>query len=393
MPARPAIEGGKPVRKKVLPYGRQSIRREDGDAVARVLRSDWLTQGPMVGRFEDALARRFRARFAIAVSSGTAALHAACAVAGLRPGTVGVTTPITFSASANAVVYCGARPSFVDVASDWPLMDVECLRALDPTAIRAVIPVDYAGHPAPLDEVGALAREHGWTVIEDAAHAMGAEYRGRPVGGLSDMTMFSFHPVKHITTGEGGAILTNDEGMATALKAFRHHGIVKKPDTPGWLYDVPRLGHNFRLTDIQCALGLSQLARLGTRVARRRAIAKRYTKAFQGLAGIESPVDRSETKPSYHLYAARLRLDELRVGRRRIFDALHAEGLGAQVHYIPVHYLAFYRDGFGYGPGDFPNAEAFYEREISLPLFDGMSDADAGDVIEATKKVLAYYAK
>jgi len=393
MPTKPAIEGGRPVRTKLLPYGHQTITSEDVRVVAKALRSDRITQGPLVDSFERALARRCRAKHAVVMSSGTAALHAACAVSGLGPGSTGITTPMTFSASANAMVYCGARPDFADVAADWPLLDPTALeRIADPKA-KVVLPVDYAGHPSPLDEIRRLSGERGWTVIEDAAHALGATYHGQPVGSLADMTVFSFHPVKHITTGEGGAVLTNDEVLAEDLRTFRHHGIVRPPDAPPWVYDIPRLGHNFRLTDLQSALGLSQLRTLGVRVARRRALAARYAKAFRGLAGLDPPVERAGCKSSYHIYPVRIRSGELRVDRRRIFEALRAEGLGVQVHYIPVHLLSVYRTAYGYGTGDYPRAEAFYEREITLPLFDGMSDRDVEDVIDATTKVFSFYSR
>ena len=393
MVARPAIEGGKPVRRHLLPYGHQRITRADVQAVAAALRGEWITQGPLVDRFERALARRCRAKHAVAMSSGTAALHAACAVAGLRSGTDGITTPITFAASANAIVYCGARPRFIDVAEDWPLVDVEALENAAAPAARVVVPVDYGGHPAPLDEIRRIAAARGWSVIEDAAHALGGTYKDKPVGAISDMTVFSFHPVKQITTGEGGAVITNDRAFAEALRSFRHHGIVKPAGRAPWFYDIPRPGHNFRLTDFQCALGLRQLEELSTRVSRRRAFAARYTKAFRALAGLDPPLERPGCRSAYHIYPIRLRPQELKVGRRRVFEALHAEGLGVQVHYIPAHLLAFYRSAYGHKEGDYPRAEAFYDREITLPLFDGMSDRDADDVIEATTKVLAYYAR
>jgi UDP-4-amino-4,6-dideoxy-N-acetyl-beta-L-altrosamine transaminase len=393
MAGKPAIEGGKPVRTKILPYGHQSIRPDDAQRAAQVMLSDWITQGPMVERFEEALAKTCGARHAVAVSSGTAALHAACAAAGLRRGDIGVTSALTFSGSANAVVYCGATPAFVDVSEDWPLADVNRLANLKDDRIRCIVPVDYGGHPAPYDELMDLAEDRGWTVVDDAAHALGASYHGRPVGGLGHMTVLSFHPVKHITTGEGGAILTNDDDHAAFLRAFRHHGIVHPKDAPGWFYDIPRLGHNFRITDFQCALGLSQLGRLRSRVARRRSLVRRYNKAFQGLAGLEVPTERPGVESSYHLYPIRLRFKELRVGRERIYDALRSEGLGVQVHYIPVHLLSFYRQTYGFKEGDYPNAETFYEREITLPLFDGMTKGDPEDVIEATEKVFGYYAR
>ena len=393
MAVRPAIEGGRPVRNRPLPYGHQRITDADVKAVASVLRGEWITQGPMVERFERSLARRCRAKYAVAMSSGTAALHAACAVAGLRSGTEGITTPITFSASANAIAYCGARPRFVDAAEDWPLLDSEALESVDGSGTLIVVPVDYGGHPAPLDEIRKIASARGWAVIEDAAHALGSTYKGKPVGTISDMTIFSFHPVKQITTGEGGAVVTNDGGYADALRSFRHHGIVKPERSEPWFYDIPRLGHNFRLTDFQCALGLRQLERLSARVARRRAIATRYAKAFRTLTALEPPTERPGCRSSYHIYPIRLRLRELKADRRQVFDALRAEGLGVQVHYIPAHLFGFYRSTYGYKEGDFPRAEAFYSREITLPLFDGMSDSDVEDVVEATTKVLAFYTR
>lgn len=387
-----AIRGGRPVRDSRLPYGHQSIDDDDVAAVVAALKSDWLTQGPRVEEFERCVAEYCGARYGVAMSNGTAALHAACSVAGLSGGDEAITTPITFAATANAVVYCGARPVFADIRGDTLNLDVEEAKRRITPRTKAILPVDFAGHPADLDEIRILARERGLTVIEDACHALGAEYKGSKVGALSDMTVLSFHPVKHITTGEGGMVLTGSQEWCNRLKAYRHHGIAKNlPGEGPWYYEIPTLGHNFRLTDIQCALGISQMKKLDRFVERRRQIAASYSRALADCREIVKPVELEEARSAYHIYVVRLRTELLRAGRKEVFEALVAENIGVNVHYVPVHLHPFYRKEFGYTRGDFPQAEDYYDRAITLPVFPGMSDQDASDVVSAVRKVVGYY--
>ncbi|MCX6654501.1 MAG: UDP-4-amino-4,6-dideoxy-N-acetyl-beta-L-altrosamine transaminase, partial [Candidatus Bathyarchaeota archaeon] len=333
-----AINGGKPVRSSLLPYGHQWIDDEDIASVVKVLKSDWITQGPKVDEFENKVAEYCGAKYAVAVSSGTAALHAACSVAGISRGDEAITTPITFAATANAVVYCGGKPVFADIREDTLNIDTKEIRKKLSPKTKAILPVDFAGHPADLDEINAMAKERGLTVIEDACHALGAEYKGKKLGSLSDMTIFSFHPVKHITTGEGGMVLTDSEEFYKRLKAFRHHGIVKGDlDKGAWYYEIPTPGHNLRLTDFQCALGISQMKKLERFVERRREIAARYNKAFAEMKEIIAPVEAVESKAVYHIYVIQLRTELLKAGRKAIFEALRAENIGVNVHYMPLH--------------------------------------------------------
>jgi perosamine synthetase len=392
-----AIDGGTPVRSKLLPYGRQSIGEDDIQAVVDVLRSDWLTTGPKVGEFEEAFATRVGARYAVSFSSGTAALHGAAFAAGLKPGDEAITTPITFAATANCVLYQGATPVFADVEADTLNLDAEKVESQITPRTRAILPVDYAGHPAELDAFMELAARHTLVVIEDACHALGAEYRGRRAGSIAHMTVFSFHPVKHVATGEGGMVTTDRADYAEALRRFRNHGIssdARQRQTDGqWHYEMVLLGFNYRLTDIACALGTSQLKKLEANLLRRRGIAARYTAAFRDLAGAIPPAVRAGVNPAWHLYPIRLNLERLTADRPRIFRALRAENIGVNVHYIPVHCHPYYRDRFGYRGGEYPIAEDAYQRLISLPMFHSMSDGDVEDVIRAVSKVMDHYAR
>ncbi len=385
-----------PVRKTLLPYGRQSIGEDDIQAVVDVLRSDWLTTGPKVAEFEESFAARVGAKHAVSFSSGTAALHGAAFAAGLKPGDEAITTPMTFAATANCVLYQGATPVFADVSTDTLNLDPEQVAARITARTRAVLPVDYAGHPAEMDAILELAARHGLIVIEDASHALGAEYRQRRTGGIAHMTVFSFHPVKHLATGEGGMVTTDRADCAEALRRFRNHGIsseARQRQTAGqWHYEMVLLGFNYRLTDMACALGLSQLKKLKANLMRRREIAERYSTVFAGLAGVTLPAVRADVSPAWHLYPIRLNLEKLTADRAQVFRALRAENIGVNVHYIPVHRHPYYRDRFGYRGGEYPIAEDAYERLISLPMFHGMSDQDVEDVITAVKKIAVAFA-
>jgi perosamine synthetase len=391
-----AIHGGDPIRNSVLPYGRQCIDEDDIQAVVEVLRSDWITTGPKIEEFEAAIAERVGAKHAVAFSSGTAALHAAAFAADLGPGDEAVTTPLTFAATANCVLYQGARPVFADVQADTLTIDPNEIERRISSHTKAILPVDYAGHPADFDAIREIADRHHLIVIEDAAHALGAMYRNRNVGGLNEMTMFSFHPVKHITTGEGGMITTNDPALARRLRLFRSHGIDsdarKRSEQGSWFYEMVALGYNYRLTDIGCALGLSQLRRLEANLMRRREIAACYSKNFVNVPGVIPPMVRSDVQPAWHLYPIRFDKAKLKTDRTTIFRALRAENIGVNVHYIPVHLHPYYRERFGFKGGEYPMAERAYESLISLPMFHAMTDKDVADVIVAVNKVVEAFA-
>ena len=392
-----AINGGSPVRASFLPYGRQSVDEADIEAVVEVLRSDWLTTGPKVGEFEEAFAARVGAAHAVSFSSGTAALHAAAFTAGLEAGDEAITTPMTFAATANCVLYQDATPVFVDVSADTLNLDPDELAKKISAKTRAILPVDYAGHPADMTRIMETARHHGLIVIEDACHALGAEFEGKRVGSVADMTVFSFHPVKHITTGEGGMVTTNNPQFAETLRRFRNHGIssdARQRQSAGqWQYEMVLLGFNYRLPDIVCALGIEQLKRLDANLARRREIAAEYTAAFREVPGVIAPAVRPDANPAWHLYPIRLDLEKLTADRAQIFRALRAENIGVNVHYIPVHTHPYYRERFGFQGGEFPVAEDAYTRLISLPMFHGMTAQDVRDVIAAVTKVVSSYAR
>jgi perosamine synthetase len=385
-----AIDGGTPAREKLLPYGRQDIDDADIAAVVEVLKSDWLTTGPKVGEFEERFAAWVGARYAVSFSSGTAALHGAAFSAGLGPGDEAITTPMTFCATSNCVLYQGAIPIFADVTSDTLNLDPAQVSRKISSKTKAIIAVDYAGHPAALDELGELARRHGQLLIEDASHALGAEFRGKRIGGVADMTIFSFHPVKHLTTGEGGMVTTNDAQLAETLRRFRNHGISsearRRQEAGQWFYEMVLLGFNYRLTDIACALGLSQLKKLDANLARRREIAARYSADFRDLPEIVVPEVREGVNPAWHLYPIRLKLEMLTKERGEIVRALRAENIGVNVHYIPVHKHPYYQERFK-SRESYPVAEDAYERLVSLPMFHAMKDQDVEDVIRAVRKV------
>jgi perosamine synthetase len=376
----------------VLPYARPSIDEDDIAAVQAVLRSDWLTTGPKVPEFEAAIAERVGARHGVAVSSGTAALHAAMHALGIHAGDEVIVPAMTFAATANSVVFEHGIPVFADVDPETLLLDPSDAEARITSRTRAIVAVDYAGHPADYEALRSIAARHRLALVSDACHAMGALYRGRPVGSLADLSVFSFHPVKPLTTGEGGMVTTDDPSMAERMRRFRNHGITSdfrsRAEAGSWHYEMIDLGYNYRLTDFQCALGLSQLSKLDGWIARRRDIARSYDEAFGALDLVDPLAVSPEVVHAYHLYVIRLNLERLRVGRTEVFQALRAEGIGVNVHFIPVHLHPFYRERFGTGPGLCPTAERAYERILTLPLFPRMSDADVDDVVRAVTGVL-----
>lgn len=378
-----------------IPYGKQWIDEDDIAAVVEVLRSDWLTTGPMVEKFEEAIANFVGAKYAVGVSSGTAALHAAMYAIGIGPGDEVIVPAMTFVATANAVVFQGGIPVFADVDPNMLLIDPAKVEGKITPRTKAIVGVDYAGQPCTYDGLREIADRHGLALIADACHALGAEYKGRKVGTLADLTAFSFHPVKHITTGEGGMVVTDNPQFVERIRRFRNHGISmdhhQRTERSTWIYEMIDMGYNYRLTDFQCALGVSQLKKLSIWLARRRSIADRYTRAFEALPGIEPPSGVPDRESAWHLYIIRLNLDRLRVGRAEIFKALRAENLGVNVHYVPVPWHPYYQK-LGYAKGQWPVAESAYERIISLPIFPAMSEQDVEDVVQAVFKVVKYYA-
>ncbi len=395
MTARLAIDGGTPVRSTLLPYAHHDISDADVAAVADALRSDWLTTGPRVPAFEEALAGATGARHAVAFSSGTAALHGAMAALGLGPGDEVVTTPMTFAATANAALYVGAEPRFADVDPASLLLDPTAAAAALTPRTRALAPVDYAGQPADYDALRAVANAAPGgpiPIVADAAHSLGATWRGRPVGTLADLTVLSLHPAKILTTGEGGAVLTDDDERDAFLRRFRNHGIATELTARhDWTYAMVELGYNYRLTDVMAALGTSQLTRLDAFLASRRRLAARYQKALSGHWAVDIQAVNPAADPAWHLFVVLLRLDRLRVDRGAVYQALRAEGIGVNVHYIPVHRHPFYKQRYPELEGRFPAAEAAYERLLTLPLFSAMTDRDVDDVLEALDKVTEAY--
>lgn len=376
---------------KIIPYARQHIDQEDIDAVTAVLRGDWITQGPRVEGFEQAAADYCGVRYAVAFNSGTSALHGAMQAAGVGPGDEVITSPITFAASANAALYLGGRPVFVDLDPKTYCIDINRIEEAVTRRTKAVVPVDYAGYPLDIEQVNRIAKKNNLVVIEDAAHALGARrakgcYAGEtvPLGGQADMTILSFHPVKHVTTGEGGMVLTDCPEFYEKLKTFRTHGITRAPERlienhGPWYYEMQELGYNYRLTDIQCALGISQMRKLEGFIERRNLIARRYDEALAGLEWLRTPPPAPPgARHAYHLYPV---LVKEGVSRREVFDYLRSNSIGVQVHYIPVHLHPYYRRRFNHRPGDYPAAEDFYAREISLPMYPDLTAEEQDWVI------------
>lgn len=375
---------------KFLPYGRQDLSEDDIQAVVEVLRSDWLTTGPKVKEFEEALAQRAGARYAVVLNSGTAALHAAYFAAGVGQGDEVITSPITFAATANAALFLGAKPVFVDVRRDTVNMDPEELERHITPRTKVLAPVDFAGHPADLDAVMNIARRHNLVVVEDAAHSLGATYHGRAIGSLADLTIFSFHPVKHITTGEGGAVVTDNKDYYEKLLAFRSHGIIRDKERlteyhGSWYHEMHSLGYNYRITDFQCALGISQLKELDSFLEKRQVLVDFYSHELSGMDNIELPVTLPGVSPAWHLYVIRLKGEQPR--RREIYEALHRAGIGVQVHYLPVYWHPYYQK-LGYAKGLCPVAESFYWQALSLPLFPAMNEDDAKRVVSELQQML-----
>jgi UDP-4-amino-4,6-dideoxy-N-acetyl-beta-L-altrosamine transaminase len=382
--------------KHFIPYGKQWIDKEDMQAVLKVLKSDFITQGPAIAEFEEIIRERTEAKYCVALANGTAALHLAVQALEIPRGKKGLTSPITFAASANGFLYNGLKPGFADIDTKTYNIDpTEIERKIDPST-SLLIPVHFAGQPADMKAISRIARKSGCRVIEDAAHAIGSRTEnGRPVGNCeySDMTIFSFHPVKTVTTGEGGAITTNSEELYRRLMRLRSHGITKDPDVltqnPGpWYYEMHDLGFNYRLTDIQAALGISQMKKLDTYIGRRREIVARYNGAFKDDDWAVIPYERPGVLSAFHLYVIQIDFNKIGKTRKDVMEELRKKSIGTQVHYIPVPSHPYYRKHFNFRAGEFPVAEAFYERALSLPLYPRMTDADVDYVIRCLKRIV-----
>lgn len=395
---KPAICGGTPVRKEKIFYGHQYIDEADIQAVVEVLKSDYLTCGPKIAEAEKKLCEVTGAKYAVLCSNGTAALHIACLAAGVKQGDEVITTPITFAASANCALYCGAKPVFADINEETYNIDPSNVKALTNEKTKAVVAVDFTGQSVELDELLAHCRKHGIALIEDGAHVIGTSYKGQKNGSIADMTTLSFHPVKTVTSGEGGAVLTNSEEYYKKLLLYRAHGItrdesqmVHESDGP-WYYEQIDLGMNYRMTDIQAALLISQLDKLPMFSARRKEIVKAYDEAFSEIPEITVQREIPESDTTRHLYILRIKPEMLSIDRKQFFDALAAENVCCNVHYIPTYYFPYY-EKLGYQKGLCPKAEKLYEEMISLPLYYAMTDEDVADVIAAVKKIVAYFRK
>lgn len=390
-----AIDGGTPVREKYLAYGRQSIDDKDIEAVVELLKGDFLTTGPTVSEFENKVAEFVGAKYGVAVSNGTAALHMACNAAGIGPEDEVLVPAITFAASSNCVLYCGGTPVFVDIDPKTYNIDINKIEEKITEKTKAIIPVDFSGQAVDMDKILEIAEKYNLLVIEDSAHALGSEYKNRKVGTKAHMTEFSFHPVKPVTTAEGGIIVTDDEKLYEKMMLFRSHGITRNKelmdeDHGPWYYEQVDLGYNYRLTDLQCALGISQMDKLDSFIARRREIVSKYNEAFSELEEINTPFEEEFSNSGWHIYVITLNLDKLAVERKEVFEALQKENIGVNVHYLPVYLHPYYKS-LGYEKGLCPVAEDIYNRMITLPLFPAMTENDVQDVITAVKKVINAY--
>lgn len=390
----PAHYGGEPVREEVLGYGGQSITDHEKQAVLEALEGDYITRGPTVDEFEERVAEYVGVEHAIATTSGTTALHLAGRALDFGPGDEVITTPLTFAATAFAATYCDATPVFADVDPETRTLDPDAVRERITEDTTAIIPMHYGGHPADIDEFLSIANEHDLAVLWDACHAIGGTWQGEPIGAQRDLAVFSFHPVKTITTGEGGMIVTDDDEIAERAQRLRSFDMNREPagheDEP-WYQVVEGEGYNYNVTDLQAALGLAQLERLDEFSDRRAELVSRYDEAFRDVAGLRTPPAADDADPVHHLYAVEIEAEAFGCDRGEFVRAMHEENVGVQVHYVPLHYHPYFQSEFGYERGDFPATEACYDRLVSLPLFPAMSAEDQGDVIEAVDRIQGYH--
>lgn len=389
------INGGEPVRDTYLSYGKQCLDKEDIKSVINVLKGEYLTTGPYIKGFEEKVADYVGAKYAVAVSNGTAALHTACYAAGIKEGDEVLVPAITFVASSNCILYCGGKPVFVDLDPKTYNIDVNKIEEKITSKTKAIIPVDFTGQCVDIDRIMEISEKHNLIVIEDAAHALGSKYKGRRVGTNAHMTEFSFHPVKPVTTAEGGMVVTDSKEYYDKMMLFRSHGVTRNPELLNenqgpWYYEQLDLGYNYRITDIQCALGLSQMNKLDSFIERRKNIVDTYNNAFRDMNEINVPFEADFSESGHHIYVITLNLDKLSVGRKEIFEALQKENIGVNVHYMPVYLHPYYKE-LGYKKGECPVAEELYKRMITIPLFPSMTDEDVKSVIHGVKKVINYY--
>lgn len=390
---RPAKEGGEPVRKDYIGYGGQSINEDDKEAVKESLGGDYITRGPTVEEFEEKVAEFVGADHAIAVTSGTTALHLAGEALGFSEGDEVITTPLTFASTAFSATYSGAEPVFADIKSDTRNIDPEKIEDKITEETEAIVPMYYAGQPPEIEKILEIADEHDLKVLWDACHAMGSEIDGEKIGSERDLAMFSFHPVKNITTAEGGMVVTDDDELAErirSLRSFTMNSEVEGHEDEPWYQVVEEEGYNYNFTDIQAALGLSQLERAEEFKERRQEIFDRYTEAFEGIEGVEPPEVKDNIDPFWHIYTVKI-TEEFPVSRGKFFNVMQEENIGVQVHYVPLHYHPFFQENYGYEKGDFPETEEVYDQIVTLPMYPDMSDSDVEDVIEAIRKISNYY--
>ena len=375
---------------KFIPYGHQWIEEDDIEEVVAVLKSDWITTGPKIAEFEDALCRYIGTKYAVAVNSGTSALDIAVQTLNLPAGSEVITTPFTFVGTSNAILYNNLKPVFADIEKETRNINPEEVRKKITKKTKVIIYVDYAGQPCDIEELKEIADEHDLFLIEDACHAIGAEYKAKKIGNFADMTVFSFHPVKHMTTGEGGAVVTNNKVFYERLKILRNHGIDKSaldrfgPEA-GWAYDLKLLGRNYRITDFQAALGISQLKKLDRFIRRRAEIVKMYNEAFEAISEIETPVVLPYVKPAWHIYTVLLN----RINRDDFFGKMREKGIGVNVHYIPIYSFSYYQEQFDFSPTEFPVTEDVFSKIVTLPLFPKMEDEETTYVINTVKETIA----
>lgn len=379
---------------KTISYGKQTISSTDVRSVVKILTSDFLTQGPTIEKFESAVAQYCKVKYAVAFSSGTAALHAACFAAAIGKGDEVITTPMTFASTANCILYCGGTPIFADIKSDIPLIDIQKVEQKLTNKTKAILTVDYSGVPADYDEINSIARKNKIVVIADAAHSLGATYKNKKVGTLADMTVFSFHPVKSITTGEGGMVVTNYSHYFERLKLFRTHGITRdskflqKKNVGSWFYEMQELGFNYRLTDMQAALGLSQLRRLDFFVLKREKLAQLYIRKLSNYPFISLPQVPEDRTSAWHIFPIRIDFGKLGKSRKEMFTFFERQRIRLQVHYIPVTFHPYYQKRYGYTYNDYPNTKRFYEEEVSLPLYPDLTQAQIHFVVATLKNIV-----